>query len=59
MRGKLVVGKSRHGLGIEFGNELPRVFEIHDQRFSRYPKVRTGFFEEIALLFGISVGEQN
>ena len=32
--------------------------ESHGQRLPRHKKVRTGFFEEIPLVLGISLGEQ-
>jgi hypothetical protein len=38
--------------GIEFRDEFPTVFELHRQGFIRQLKVRTDFFEEIAILLG-------
>jgi len=35
------------------------LFELHRQRFIRQLKVRTDFFEKIALLLRLSFGKQN
>jgi hypothetical protein len=46
-------------VGIEFGQDFPMLFELHRQRFIRQLKVRTDFFEKIALLLRLPFGKQN
>ena len=38
-------------IGIEFGRYIPRVFELHRQRFLRHLRVRSDFFFEKSRFF--------